>query len=68
MFVEMLTAKNEKVSVNTDKVLFFAQAKKGTTVILDDGTILDFQADYESVRKRFSLCGINQIMPTCGVD
>ncbi len=52
----MLTAKNEKVSVNANKVLFFAQAKKGTTVILDDGTVLDLQLDYESVRRRFELC------------
>lgn len=53
MFVELLTAKNERISVNVSKVLFFAQTKKGTTVILDDGIVLDLLADYESVREQF---------------
>lgn len=56
MFIELLTAKNERVSVNVSKVLFFAQTKKGTTLILDDGTVLDLLADYESVREQFADC------------
>lgn len=54
MFIEMLTAKNEKVSVNVNKVLFFAETKKGTTVILDDGTGIDFVMDYDTARERFN--------------
>lgn len=53
MFIEMLTAKNEKVSVNVNKVLFFAETKKGTTVILDDGTAIDLMIDYAMACKRF---------------
>lgn len=53
MFIELLTAKNEKISVNVNKVLFFAETKKGTTVILDDGTVVDLCADYETVCRRF---------------
>lgn len=55
MFIEMLTAKNEKVSVNVNKVLFFAETKKGTTVILDDGTAIDLMIDYATACRRFNL-------------
>lgn len=54
MFIEILTAKNEKVSVNVNKVLFFAETKKGTTVILDDGTGIELMIDYDTVCKRFN--------------
>lgn len=54
MFIEMLTAKNEKVSVNVNKVLFFAETKKGTTVILDDGTAIDLMIDYAMACRRFN--------------
>lgn len=54
MFIEMLTAKDERVSVNVNKVLFFAETKKGTTVILDDGTGIDLVLDYDTVCKRFN--------------
>ena len=54
MFIELLTAKNEKVSVNVNKVLFFAETKKGTTVILDDGTAIDLMIDYATACKRFN--------------
>lgn len=56
MFIEMLTAKNEKVSVNVNKVLFFAETKKGTTVILDDGTAIDLMIDYATACRRFNRC------------
>lgn len=55
MFIELLTAKNEKISVNVNKVLFFAETKKGTTVILDDGTGIDLCADYDTVSRRFAV-------------
>ena len=54
MFIEMLTAKNEKVSVNVNKVLFFAETKKGTIVILDDGTAIDLMIEYATACKRFN--------------
>lgn len=54
MFIEMLTIKNEKISVNVNKVLFFAETKKGTTVILDDGTGIELMIDYDTVCKRFN--------------
>ena len=55
MFIELLTAKNEKISVNVDKVLFFAETKKGTTVILDDGTVIELCSDYKTVARRFCI-------------
>ena len=59
MFIEMLTAKNEKVSVNVNKVLFFAETKKGTTVILDDGTAIDLMIDYATACMRFNRHVVN---------
>ena len=54
MFIELQTAKNERVSVNVDKVLFFAETKKGAIVILDDGTAIDLMIDYATAYKRFT--------------
>lgn len=53
MFIELLTTKNERVSVNINKVLFFGETKKGTIVVLDDGTPIEVVADYEEVLSRF---------------
>jgi len=68
VFIEMLTAKNEKVSVNVNKVLFFAETKKGTTVILDDGTGIDLMIDYATACKRFN-CHVDsaKILPNGNV-
>ena len=54
VFIEMLTAKNEKISVNVNKVLFFAETKKGVTVILDDGTVIELMVDYNTACKQFT--------------
>jgi hypothetical protein len=54
MFVEVLTTKNEKISVNENKVLFFGETKKGVTLILDDGTAIDLAMSYSDVISGFN--------------
>ena len=53
MFMVLYLSKG-KVSINVDKILFFCKAKKGTSITLDDGTILDIDEPYESFSARFS--------------
>lgn len=48
-FIELQTVRNEKVSVNVNRVLFFAETKKSTSVVLDDGTSIDVSDDYASL-------------------
>lgn len=49
-FIELQTVRNEKVSVNVNRVLFFAETKKSTSVVLDDGTSIDVSDDYASLK------------------
>lgn len=53
-FIELQTVRNEKVSVNVNRVLFFAETKKSTSVVLDDGTSIDVSDDYASLSRLFS--------------
>lgn len=52
MFLEFFTVKNEKISVNMERVLFFVETKKGTNVILDDGTVIETLENYSAVCSR----------------
>lgn len=54
MFVSLLTAKGEKISINIDKVLFFAQSKRCTSIVLEDGTLIDVNETYEEVLRLFT--------------
>ena len=49
--MELYLSKGQ-VSINVDKILFFCKAKKGTSITLDDGTILDIDEPYESFSAR----------------
>ena len=53
-FIELQTVRNEKVSVNVNRVLFFAETKKSTSVVLDDGTSIDVSDDYASLSRLLS--------------
>ncbi len=44
MFIELLTIKQEKISVNVNRIEYFTSTKKGTLVVFTDG--LDVEVDY----------------------
>lgn len=40
-FVMIKTVKGEFVCVNSGKILFFCESKKGSTIFMEDGTIFE---------------------------
>lgn len=52
MFIEFATSKG-RICINVNKVLFFGESKKGTSVILEDGTVIDLDEPYETIALRF---------------
>lgn len=54
MFIELLTSKNERISVNVDRLFFFGEAKKGSFIVLDDGTSIELETSYETLLSRIN--------------
>lgn len=53
MFIPLSTTKGEKISVNVDKVVFLAETKRGTSLVLEDGTLIDLSETYAEILCRF---------------
>lgn len=42
-----------RICINVDKVLFFCETKKGTSITLEDGTMIDIDEAYDEMILRF---------------
>ncbi|MCD7728695.1 MAG: hypothetical protein LUI60_02120 [Clostridia bacterium] len=56
MFIQLTTSKGEKFLLNTEKVLFFSETKKGCSVVIEDGTLIDLEETYDEVFSQFVPC------------
>lgn len=54
MFVEFCMLSGERICVNTQKLLYFVKTKKGVSLILEDGTPLGIDENFDHVLSRFS--------------
>ena len=53
MFLE-LTTKHGKYVVNVNNILFYYESRKGSSIELVDGTILDLEEKYDYLCRIFS--------------
>ena len=53
MFLEVVT-KHGKYVVNVNNILFYYESRKGSTIELVDGTILDVEEKYDYLCRIFS--------------
>lgn len=54
MFIELLTIKQEKISVNVNRIEYFTSTKKGTLVVFTDGLDVEVDYSYDSFKRMFS--------------
>lgn len=52
MFMKLSLTKG-RICINVDKVLFFCETKKGTSITLEDGTMIDIDEAYDEMILRF---------------
>lgn len=52
MFMELSLTKG-RICINVNKVLFFCETKKGTSITLEDGTMIDIDEAYDEMILRF---------------
>ena len=66
MFIQFKTLKNEKVLVPVGKILLIEEDKRGSTVVLDDGTPLLVLENIEDVAKRINY-HLDSALYKCGI-
>ena len=52
MFMELSLTKG-RICINVDKVLFFCETNKGTSITLEDVTMIDIDEAYDEMILRF---------------
>ena len=52
MFVELITVKGEKLTVNTQHIVLVAPARKGTFLVDVNGIDWEVSEDYESLKEK----------------
>lgn len=54
MFIDIETVKKERIVVNTDYVMFCSETKKGSEIIMSDGTVIQTIITFNDMLKNFN--------------
>lgn len=54
MFIELLTIKQEQLTVNVNRIEYFTPTKKGTLVVFTDGLDVEIFISYDVLKEFFN--------------